>query len=356
MTPSVSIVVPVFDESSNIEPLVRRVVAACSGLPNRWELILVDDGSRDDSAPKLEAAAASHPGLVKAILLNRNYGQHAAIMCGFRHARGDMVITLDADLQNPPEEIPRLVRAIEDGHDVVGTIRCHRQDSLFRRLASKLVNVVVQRSTGSAMTDFGCMLRAYRRPVVDAMLQCPERSTFIPVLANAFARRTIELEVEHAERAAGESKYSLWKLVNLQFDLLTSMTTTPLRLLSWIGLLMALAGVGFGALLLILRLIFGAAWAGEGVFTIFAVLFFFVGGQFVAMGLLGEYLGRVYSEVRGRPRYFVDRVAGSSRLEEAAATMTSGRDGGAVMAPWKAASLADRPGGPAPAAVLGSPS
>jgi undecaprenyl-phosphate 4-deoxy-4-formamido-L-arabinose transferase len=331
MSLSVSVVVPVFDESGNIAALVQRVVRTCSSLPNRWELLLVDDGSRDDSAALLEAAARAHPGLVKVILLNRNYGQHAAIMCGFSHARGDVVITLDADLQNPPEEIPRLVQAIEEGHDVVGTIRRHRQDSFFRRLASRMVNMMVRRATGSAMTDFGCMLRAYRRPVVEAMLLCPERSTFIPVLANAFARRTTELEVEHAERAAGESKYSIWKLVNLQFDLLTSMTTAPLRLLSWVGLGMAAAGIGFGCLILLLRLLLGSEWAVDGVFTVLAILFFFIGGQFVAMGLLGEYLGRVYSEVRGRPRYFVDRIVGSSSLEGPSAARTTSTP----HSPWK---------------------
>jgi len=346
MTASVSIVVPVFDESSNIRPLIRRVAEACASLPNRWELLLVDDGSRDDSASLLEAAARERPGQVKAILLNRNYGQHAAIMCGFTHAHGDMVITLDADLQNPPEEIPRLVRAIEEGHDVVGTIRRRRRDSLFRKLASRMVNIMVRRATGSAMTDFGCMLRAYRRPVVDAMLQCPERSTFIPVLANAFARRTVELEVEHAERAAGESKYSLWKLVNLQFDLLTSMTTTPLRLLSWLGLGMAAAGFGFGCLILLLRLLLGSEWAVDGVFTVLAILFFFIGGQFVAMGLLGEYLGRVYSEVRGRPRYFVDRIVGSSALGEPPGPQATA----AASAPWKGALLGQH------AAITGSSS
>jgi undecaprenyl-phosphate 4-deoxy-4-formamido-L-arabinose transferase len=244
-------------------------------------------------------------------------------MCGFRHARGDMVITLDADLQNPPEEIPRLVESIESGNDVVGTIRMNRQDSFFRRFASARINWMVKKSTGVGMSDYGCMLRAYRRPVVDAMLQCRERSTFIPVLANSFAKRAAEIDVTHAERAAGDSKYSLWKLVNLQFDLLTSMTTTPLRLLSWFGVVIAVGGVGFGALLLMLRVVFGSEWAAEGVFTLFAILFIFVGAQFVGMGLLGEYLGRVYHDVRGRPRYFIDRIAGHSDLEGTEAKETA---------------------------------
>lgn len=323
MSMTVSIVIPVYNEVENIDVLVTRVTAACEQLQNEWELVLVDDGSRDGSLEKLEAAAERHDGRIRAIILNRNYGQHAAIMCGFRHARGEMVITLDADLQNPPEEIPRLVERIEAGNDVVGTIRKDRQDSFFRRFASARINWMVKKSTGVGMSDYGCMLRAYRRPVVDAMLQCRERSTFIPVLANSFAKRADEIEVTHAERAAGDSKYSLWKLVNLQFDLLTSMTTTPLRLLSWLGVVIAVGGVGFGLFLLTLRVIFGAEWAAEGVFTLFAILFIFVGAQFVGMGLLGEYLGRVYHDVRGRPRYFIDRIAGHSDLEGAEAKETA---------------------------------
>jgi undecaprenyl-phosphate 4-deoxy-4-formamido-L-arabinose transferase len=320
---SVSIVIPVFNEVENIDVLVRRVVESCEPLPNEWEIVLVDDGSRDGSMEKLEAAAEQHAGHVRAIILNRNYGQHAAIMCGFRHARGDMAITLDADLQNPPEEIPRLIKTIEQGNDVVGTIRMNRQDSFFRRFASARINWMVKTSTGVGMSDYGCMLRAYRRSVVDAMLQCRERSTFIPVLANSFAKRAIEIEVKHAERAAGDSKYSIWKLVNLQFDLLTSMTTTPLRLLSWFGVAVAIGGVGFGILLLIGRVLLGADWAAEGVFTLFAILFIFIGAQFVGMGLLGEYLGRVYHDVRGRPRYFIDRIAGHSDLDGAEANETA---------------------------------
>ena len=158
------------------------------------------------------------------------------------------------------------------------------------------------------------MLRAYKRNVVDAMLQCQERSTFIPVLANTFARKTAEIEVRHSERSAGKSKYGLWKLINLQFDLLTSMTTFPLRLLSVLGGIVSLLGIGFGLFLMLMRLVYGADWAAQGVFTLFAILFIFVGAQFVGMGLLGKYIGRVYYDVRARPRYFVQKVLGKSQL------------------------------------------
>ncbi len=313
---SVSVVVPVFNEEANLEQLVERTLAACDTMNRPYELVLVDDGSTDASREMIQRASLAHNQVVIGMLLNRNYGQHAAVMAGLEMSRGDIVVTLDADLQNPPEEIPKLVAKMDEGFDVVGTVRVPRCDTAFRKVGSWLVNRAAQRATGVRMHDYGCMLRAYRRHIVDAMLMCHERSTFIPILANSFARRTTEIEVSHSSRGAGDSKYSLWKLINLQFDLMTSMTTAPLRLLSVIGALISLMGGGFGLLLLIMRLWHGPQWAAEGVFTLFAILFIFVGAQFVAMGLLGEYIGRIYHDVRGRPRFFVQTTFGKSRLRD----------------------------------------
>jgi undecaprenyl-phosphate 4-deoxy-4-formamido-L-arabinose transferase len=311
---SLSVVIPVFNEEENLDELIRRCLSACDRTGRLFEIILVDDGSSDGSAKKIDLAAKHNPGKVLGVLLNRNYGQHAAVFAGFKQSVGDIVITLDADLQNPPEEIPRLVDAMDKGYDVVGSVRTHRQDTLFRRVASAIINKAVQKSTGVMMHDYGCMLRAYRRHVVEAMLMCKEHSTFIPILANSFARITTEIPVKHEARKQGQSKYSLMKLVMLHFDLLTSMTTFPLRLLSIIGGMISSAGIGFGLFLLLMRIYYGAEWAAEGVFTLFAILFIFVGAQFIAMGLLGEYIGRVYHDVRARPRYFVQRVSGDRKI------------------------------------------
>ncbi|MEG7361936.1 undecaprenyl-phosphate 4-deoxy-4-formamido-L-arabinose transferase [Pseudomonas citronellolis] len=319
----VSVVIPVYNEQDSLPELLRRTDAACRQLGRAYEIVLVDDGSRDDSAELLQEAAEAPDSHVLAVILNRNYGQHAAIMAGFEQCRGDLVITLDADLQNPPEEIPRLVEQAARGYDVVGTVRGNRQDSALRRWPSKLINLAVQRSTGVAMSDYGCMLRAYRRGIVKAMLACRERSTFIPILANSFARHTSEILVGHAEREHGESKYGFLRLVNLMFDLVTCMTTSPLRLLSLVGAGMALAGTAFGVLLLALRLLFGAAWAGDGLFVLFAILFLFSGVQLVGMGLLGEYLGRMYNDVRARPRFFIERVARGAALPTASTASIS---------------------------------
>jgi len=302
-----SVVIPVYNEKENLPELIERCLSACRETGCPFEILLVDDGSRDSSRDLILQAADHHPEII-GIILNRNYGQHAAVFAGLQQARGEIVVTLDADLQNPPEEIPRLVREMERGVDVVGTVRENRQDTLFRRAASAIVNRMVRQSTGVMMHDYGCMLRAYRRTVVDAMLQCRERSTFLPILANSFAGSTVEIPVRHAQRERGESKYSLWKLISLQFDLLTSMSTFPLRLLSYMGVVVSACGITFGAVILVLRFVYGALWAAQGVFTLFAVLFIFIGAQFIGLGLLGEYIGRIYQDVRSRPRFFIQEI------------------------------------------------
>lgn len=306
----VSVVIPVYNEEESLPALLSRTQAACQQLTQKYEIILVDDGSSDSSGDMLSAAAEQPGSHIVAVLLNRNYGQHSAIMAGFSHVTGDLVITLDADLQNPPEEIPRLVAKADEGYDVVGTVRANRRDSWFRKTASKMINIMIQRATGKSMGDYGCMLRAYRRHIIEAMLHCHERSTFIPILANTFARKTVEIPVQHSEREFGDSKYSLMKLINLMYDLITCLTTTPLRMLSVVGSVIALFGFVLAVFLILMRLINGPEWAAEGVFTLFALLFMFIGAQFVGMGLLGEYIGRIYNDVRARPRYFVQKVVG----------------------------------------------
>lgn len=309
----VSIVIPVYNEQANLEELIRRCLDVCRSLNGEFELILVDDGSSDDSATMIRAAAENDPQHVTGVLLNRNYGQHAAVKAGLRATRGDVVVTLDADLQNPPEEIPKLLAAIEEGCDVVGGVRRMRQDSRFRVISSRLMNRIMARITGVHITDYGCMLRAYRRDVVDAVLQCEERSAYVPALANSFAGHLGEVTVDHAERSAGQSKYSFWSLLNLYFDLLVSASTAPLRMLSIFGTGLAILGAAFGVFLFVLRVVYGPDWAAEGVFTIFAVLFIFLGVQLIGMGLLGEYIGRISRDVQRRPRYIVHEVVGAAK-------------------------------------------
>jgi undecaprenyl-phosphate 4-deoxy-4-formamido-L-arabinose transferase len=313
----ISIVIPVYNEDASLDELIKRCLDSCEKTNKKFEIIFIDDGSSDKSVEILNAASEANPGKIITVLLNRNYGQHSAIMAGFSQCEGDLIITLDADLQNPPEEIPRIVEAAEQGNDVIGTRRVNRQDTLFRRFASFIVNKAAQRATGVKMNDYGCMLRGYRKHIVHAMLQCHERSTFIPVLGNSFARNTIQIDVAHNERVAGDSKYSLWKLINLQFNLLTCMTTFPLRLLSVIGGGVSGVGILLGIYILIRRFLLpgGHDWAVGGIFTLFAISFIFSGFQLIGMGLLGEYIGRIYDDVRARPKYFIQSVNGKDKID-----------------------------------------
>jgi undecaprenyl-phosphate 4-deoxy-4-formamido-L-arabinose transferase len=307
--PYLSVVVPVFNEEESLPELLSRLSAALQALTRSYEVLLVNDGSRDGSLTILREAAVQDPHLV-VIDFNRNYGQHSAIFAGFEAARGEIIVTLDADLQNPPEEIGKLVAKMEEGFDVVGSVRIKRQDPFFRRLASRLVNRVTSMATGVRLSDYGCMLRAYRSGVVKTLCQSKEISTFIPVLADMFAGRVTEVPVAHSERLKGQSKYSLWKLVRLQFDLMTSFSLWPLRSTMAIGVMTALASMVVALVLIAGRIIEGHEWAVSGVFTLFAVLFFFLGVLFFALGLLGEYVGRIYLEVRHRPRYVIRQVFG----------------------------------------------
>jgi undecaprenyl-phosphate 4-deoxy-4-formamido-L-arabinose transferase len=307
----VSMLVPILNEEDSLPELLQRCIKVGQNLACEFELVLVDDGSTDASPAIVRAAAEHDPAHVVAVLLNRNYGQHAAVMAGLAQTRGDVVVTLDADLQNPPEEVPRLLEGIEDGCDIVGAVRKQREDHWFRVLASRVMNQLMSKVTGVYTRDYGCMLRAYRRDIVDAVLACGERSPYVPAVANGFAGRIGEITVEHAERHAGVSKYRTWSLINLYFDLLVSTTTAPLRLLSITGTILAIVGCSFGLLLFTLRLIYGPAWAAQGVFTIFAVLFLFLGIQLVGMGLLGEYVGRISRDVQARPRFLVRDVVGT---------------------------------------------
>jgi len=315
MVPYLSIVIPIYNEEANITNLwtrLSKVLEAHFTDPGKtWEVIFTDDGSRDASLAMLLAIAEGEPR-VTVLEFNRNYGQHSAIFGAFSVVRGEVVVTMDADLQNPPEEIPKLVAKIEEGFDVVGGWRQGRtdNDSFLRTLPSKIVNAITRTTTGVRLHDYGCMLRAYRREIVDAMLLCKERSSFIPALANSFAKRIAEVPVGHAERAAGDSKYGFWKLINLQFDLLTSFSLLPLQMLSILGVIISGLGIGFGIFLLAYRILHPEG-SVQGVFTLFAVLFFFVGAQFLAFGLLGEYIGRIYQEVRDRPRYVIKRHHGA---------------------------------------------
>jgi undecaprenyl-phosphate 4-deoxy-4-formamido-L-arabinose transferase len=306
MKPELSIVIPVYNEEAGLANLFARLYPAMDKLGIPYEVVFINDGSRDNSVAILAEQYRKRPDVTRVVLFNGNYGQHMAILAGFEQTRGEIVITLDADLQNPPEEIHKLVAKMREGYDYVGSIRRKRQDSAWRTVASKMMNRLRERITNIHITDQGNMLRAYGRNVIDLVNQCAEVNTFVPALAYKFSRKPTEIVVEHEERAAGESKYSFYSLIRLNFDLMTGFSLVPLQFFSLLGMTMSLLSALLVLLLLVRRFIMGAE--AEGVFTLFAIAFFFMGVILFGIGLVGEYVGRIYQQVRARPRYVVQTV------------------------------------------------
>jgi undecaprenyl-phosphate 4-deoxy-4-formamido-L-arabinose transferase len=307
----ISIVIPIYNEEANIPGLFPRLMPVLEGLGKNYELILADDGSRDRSIELLHEQASKYPGKIKIVELARNFGQHPAILAAFTTVTGDAVITLDADLQNPPEEIPKLLTQLEEGYDVVGGVRQNRQDTFFRKFASKIVNKVTTLITGMKLQDYGCMLRGYSREVIDQINLCEENSTFIPALALLFGRRTVEIQVAHEARSAGRTKYSLYRLIRLNFDLMTGFSVVPLQMFTLLGFGVAGGGLLFAVYLMIRRFILLRHSEAEGVFTLFALAFFVMGVLMAGLGIVGEYIGRIYQEVRGRPRFLIRKIHGA---------------------------------------------
>lgn len=309
--PLVSVIIPVYNEQESLPLLFDRLMPVMENLGRSYEVVFINDGSRDHSLALLLDCKDRYPGRVVVIDFNGNFGQHMAIMAGFAEARGEMILTMDADLQNPPEEIPRIVAAMEEGHDVVGTVRSGRQDPFFRKFASRIVNRVSNRITGLKLNDYGCMMRGYSRRIITFINQCKETTTFIPALAQKFAMNPVEIPIAHSEREQGESKYGLYRLIRLNFDLMTGFSLIPLQAVTMLGMVVSVVSFFFSAFLLLRRLIVGPEV--EGVFTLMALNFLFMGITLFAVGLVGEYIGRIYQEVRERPRFVIREVWGREK-------------------------------------------
>jgi len=304
--PALSVVIPVYNEEPGLAALFERLYPALDALAIDYEIVFIDDGSRDRSASLLAQQFELRPDVTRVVLLNGNFGQHRAILAGFEHCLGDRILTLDADLQNPPEDIHLLLAAMDEGFDCIGTVRRNRQDVAWRRWASRAMNRLRHRLTGIVMNDQGSMMRAYSRDIVQLINQCEEMNTFIPALAYQFSKNPTEVEIGHEARHAGESKYSLYSLIRLNFDLVTGFSLVPLQAFSMLGIIVSLLS---GVLFVILagrRLLLGPEVGG--VFTLFALVFLLIGLALFGIGLLGEYIGRIYQEVRARPRYQVNAI------------------------------------------------
>lgn len=305
--PYISIVIPVYNEEKNLEELYRRLTQVLDKLGKPYEIILTNDGSRDRSIQLLKELHQRRPSQIRVIDFNGNFGQHMAIMAGFERVRGEIIITMDADLQNPPEEIPKLVAAMEAGHDVVNTHREGRQDNWWRLFVSRMHNKMrAWMMPKLIMEDEGCMLRAYRRNIVDLMASTGESTTFIPALALNYASNPTEVGVAHEQRFAGESNYNFYKLIRYNFDLITNFSLFPLQVFTMIGMLISFCSFLFVMYLIVRRLFVGPEV--EGVFTLFAIMFFLCGIVLLGLGVVGEYIGRIYQEVRKRPRFVIKNI------------------------------------------------
>jgi undecaprenyl-phosphate 4-deoxy-4-formamido-L-arabinose transferase len=311
---TLSVVIPVYNEEAGLETLFARLYPALDALGEAYEIVFVDDGSKDRSVAILREQFNRRPDVTRVVVLALNAGQHNAIMAGFTRTQGQIVVTLDADLQNPPEEIAKLVNKMRDGFDYVGSYRRERQDSKMRKLPSRVLNGIRERTTRIRMRDQGCMLRAYSRDIIDAINKSHEVNVYIPALAYTFARRPTEIEVAHESRAAGESKYSVFKLIRLNFDLMTGFSLAPLQLFSVVGMLISLAAFLLVIYLAIKRIFFGPE--AEGLFTLFGVVFFLLGITLFGVGILGEYVGRIYQQVQGRPRFIIGAVLDASERRD----------------------------------------
>lgn len=307
-TPRVSVIIPVYNEEAVLPALFARLYPALDALDRSYEVVFVNDGSRDRSAALLREQFQKRPDVTRVVLFNGNYGQHMAVMAGFEHCRGEQVVTMDADLQNPPEEIARLLARMDEGHDYVGSIRRQRRDAAWRHWASRAMNRLRERITRIRMTDQGCMLRAYDRTIVEALRASREVSTYIPALAYSFAHNPTEIEVGHEERAAGESKYSLYKLIRLNFDLVTGFSVVPLQLFSLFGIVVSVISIAVYVVVIAKRIVAGE---GDGLWVVWdrdILEFFLTGMMLFGLGLVGEYVGRIYQQVRERPRYLVQAI------------------------------------------------
>ena len=303
-----SVVIPVYNEQANLPLLFSRLYPVLDALGRKYEVIFTNDGSADKSADLLRSQYAARPDVTRVIDFNSNYGQHMAIMAAFERVRGQVIVTLDADLQNPPEEIPKLIQLMDEGHDYVGGYRLVRQDSIFRTVASKIINGVRRQTTNIEMTDQGCMLRSYSRAIIDAIVQSGAINTFIPALAYSFSGNPAEVGVKHEERHAGVSNYTFYKLIRLNFDLITGFSLAPLQYFTMFSMVCSAGSLILVAALLVRRFVLNLDRETFGVFTLFAILFFLLSVAMVGIGIIGEYVGRTYQVVRARQRYHVKEI------------------------------------------------
>ncbi len=310
MTPDLSLIVPVYNEEENLPPLMEAICKSLNPLGKTWEVIFVDDGSRDGSLPVLKSLVQANPEHVRAVVFRRNFGQTAAISAGIDHAAGQTIVLLDADLQNDPADIPLLLAKLDEGYDLVSGWRKDRQDNFITRtLPSNLANGLISWVTGVHLHDYGCTLKAYRRDALAGFRLYGEMHRFIPVFAHSIGARITELPVHHHPRKFGQAKYGLERTAKVILDLFTvkfllDYSHKPMRLFGGTGLLLIFGGSVLLAYLFIRRVLEHVAVLGSPLFQL-GVMFFILGFQSILMGLIAELLARTYHESQKKPTYTI---------------------------------------------------
>ena len=304
--PYVSVVIPVYNEEESLEALSSRLMPVMEKLKKPFEVIYTNDGSSDRSLEILTKLQKKHPEHVRVIDFMGNFGQHMAIMAAFEQSRGDVVVNLDADLQNPPEEIPKLLEEVEKGHDVVGSYRLKRSDNPLRHWGSRFANFVRGFITDAKMKDQGCMFRAYTRPIVNQVIEGGESCTFIPVLAWRLAQNPSEVGLRHDAREQGDSKYSLYHLVRVAIDLATSFSLVPIQFFTFFGMIVSSMSFLLVVYMVGRRLIIGPE--AQGVFTLLTIVIFLISVAIMGIGIIGEYVGRMYQNTSRKQRFVIRTI------------------------------------------------
>ncbi len=306
----VSVVVPAFNEKDSIRELVERLAGVLGGTGRRYEIVVVDDGSTDGTFEILQAVRKTVPEL-RVVRLRTNFGQTAAMAAGFDHARGEAIVTIDADLQNDPVDIPALLEKFDEGYDVVSGWRRKRRDPfLSRRLPSMCANWVISRITGVRLHDYGCTLKVYRQEVIRNIDLYGEMHRFIPALAKWVGASVVEMPVGHHARKYGRSKYGIGRTTRVILDLITvrfllSYMTRPIHMFGLLGLGSGFIGFVMAVVLVVQRQFFNKMALANRPMLLLAVLLILLGVQFISMGLLSEMLVRTYHESQGKPIYVV---------------------------------------------------
>ncbi len=301
-----SVVIPLYRDAGFVENLFERVGAALDQYEGSVELVLVDDGSMDTTAAEAEEQARGFRHTTTLVRLARNFGQHPAVFAGLAHSRGDVVVTMDSDLQYPPEDMHQLIEALSDEFPVVSGYRKERRDPPIRRFITRQLTRWLNRRTGVELQDFGSMFRAYDRTVVDQMLTVTERHRYLPAVVAWLGVRVKEVPVSHVARGEQGSRYRIGGLIEMVLDLVTGYAVFPLRLVTFFALIASLLGFAAALVFLIYRIVVGDGVSGS--VSALALIFFLIAGQLLAVAMIGEYVGRIYTEAKARPYYLVGHV------------------------------------------------